>query len=68
MKATINILAILTGILLFSTLVCGLWLRYSGEVIEDSSKVFHLSIGVATVLFTALTLVLAVVQVNRLMV
>lgn len=66
MKATINILAILTGIMLFSTLVCGLWIRYSGEVIEDSSITFHLSIGVVAVLFAAATLVLAVVQVNRL--
>ena len=66
MKATINILTIITAILLFSTLVCGLWMRYSGEIIEDSSKVLHLSAGVMTVLFAATTLVLAVVQVNRL--
>ena len=30
-----KVLVIVTGLLLFSTVVCGLWIRYSGEVVDD---------------------------------
>lgn len=46
MKITILILEIFTGLLFFTTIVCGLWLRYSGEVITQSSKNFHMISGV----------------------
>jgi hypothetical protein len=66
MKTITLIAAILTGLLLFSSLVCGLWLRYSGEPVEESSLTFHMLIGLATALVAALTAILAVVNVFRL--
>lgn len=65
MKTVILILAIVSGLLIFSTTVCGLWIRYSGEA-DESSTSFHLGIGVLTGLSTLLTLVLAVVRVFQL--
>lgn len=50
MKVLTMVLAILAVLLLFSTVVCGLWLRYSGEVIEESSRQFHMVIGLAAAL------------------
>ena len=66
MKTTIIITAILTGLLLFSTIVCGLWIRNSGELVEESSIIFHMVIGLATALVTAGTVILALVSVYRL--
>ena len=60
MKTMMIILAILSALLLFSTVVCGLWIRYSGEVVEDSSITFHLVIGLATAVVSVVTLALAV--------
>ena len=50
MKVLTMVLAILAVLLLFSTVVCGLWLRYSGEVIEESSRQFHMVIGLTAAL------------------
>ena len=61
MKTVLLILAILSGVLLLSTAVCGLWIRYSGEA-DESSTQFHLLIGLASVAVTAVTLVLAVLR------
>ncbi|HEY5670181.1 MAG TPA: hypothetical protein VIS10_09310 [Anaerolineales bacterium] len=62
MKTALIISAILTGLLLFSTLICGFWLRYSGEEITKSSLDFHMMIALATTLATLTTVVLAVVR------
>jgi hypothetical protein len=43
------VLGSIKGLLLFSTLVCGLWTR-GQDVVEMSSRNFHRSIGVATVI------------------
>ncbi|MCP4541052.1 MAG: hypothetical protein GY832_28280 [Chloroflexi bacterium] len=55
------IMAILTGLLLFSTVVCGLWIRYSGEA-DNGSISFHMVIGIATAIATAVTIVLSVIR------
>jgi hypothetical protein len=60
MKTMMVVLAILSALLLFSTVMCGLWIRYSGEVVEDSSITFHLGIGLATAVVSVVTLALAV--------
>ena len=65
MRTLTLILGILTGLLLASTLICGLWMR-AQEVVDPSSISFHMTIGVAAALVAALTLVLSVSQVMRL--
>jgi len=62
MKTIFIISAIATGLLMFSTMVCGLWLRYSGQEIAKSSLDLHLVIGLATAAATLATIVLAFVK------
>ena len=66
MKTTLLIMAIVTGLLIFSTTICGLWIRYSGEEIVQSSLNFHLGIGITTGVFTTITLLLAMITIFRL--
>ncbi len=56
-----TILAIITGILLLSTLICGLWIRYSGEA-DDSSVSFHMGIASLTVVVGLITSVLVIIN------
>jgi hypothetical protein len=58
MKTTILIMEIITGLLFFTTIVCGLWLQYSGAGITQSNKYFHMAAGLLTSLATAITVVL----------
>lgn len=53
------ILAVVTALLLFSTLVCGLWLKYAGSAVTDraSSIQFHTGIGIAAVVFAFMTII-----------
>lgn len=46
----------LTLVLLASTLICGFWLRYSGQKVEDSALNFHMWIAVASVASVVVTL------------
>ena len=50
-----TIMISVTGLLLFSTIVCGLWLRYSGEEINNNNLNFHMILGILTALFTIIT-------------
>jgi hypothetical protein len=61
MKTTLIILAILTGLMMLFTVICGLWM-HAQEEIDPSSVNFHLGMALVTVLLTAITLVLAVKQ------
>jgi len=54
MKITSLILTSITGLLLFSTTVCGLWLRSKGVTPEGVS--FHVKIALATVAFAVVTI------------
>lgn len=62
MKTLLFILTITTGLLLFSTIICGLWLRSSSENFTVSSLNFHTMIGIATAIIAMLTIILAVVR------
>ncbi len=69
MKTVILILAAITAILWLSTAICGLWIRYSGQVPPEelnSSLNFHLGIAVLSVVFTAVTMILSVSEVYKL--
>ena len=62
MKTILIISAILTGVLIFSTVVCGLWLRYSGQEIAKSSLDFHMVIGLLTCAAMVATTVMALAR------
>ncbi len=48
----------ITGILLFNTIVCGIWMRYSGTLIREANKNFHMASGILTAVFVAVTMFL----------
>ncbi|HYE09895.1 MAG TPA: hypothetical protein VEF53_06935 [Patescibacteria group bacterium] len=64
MKIFSLIIAIITGLLLFSTLVCGLWIR-ANKVTEMSSLNFHMIIGIASVIFSFIAVILLVILALR---
>jgi hypothetical protein len=49
---------LLTLVLLASTLICGFWLRYSGQKVDESALNFHASIALASVASVVVTFVL----------
>ena len=55
MKTLALVVSVVTGVLLFSTVVCGLWLRFSGEEITAGSRLFHMVSG----LLTAVSIIIA---------
>ena len=67
MKTIMIITAVVTGLLIFSTVVCGLWLRFSPDI-EDiaSSKNFHMTIGLLTAAASIVSVVVGLVAVNKL--
>lgn len=65
MKTTIIILDAVTGLLIFSTLICGLWIKAQPKI-DPSSVSFHLGIALLTTGFVVVTLVVASVAVFRL--
>jgi fumarate reductase subunit D len=59
MKTFSLITAIITGLLLLSTLICGLWIR-ANKVTDASSLNFHMNIGIASVIFGLVTVILLI--------
>lgn len=62
-KATI-ISAVITVLLLLSTMICGLWLR-ANNISDPCSFDFHINCGIAAVGFSVITLCLAIVTFSR---
>ena len=60
MKTTVIALDLLVALLLFSTLICGVWI-YKQPVVEASSIRFHMTIGISTVVAVTLALIVATV-------
>jgi len=56
MKPIHTLLISLTGILLLNTIVCGIWMRYSGTIIKEADKNFHMVSGILTAIFVAATI------------
>lgn len=54
-----RLLVTLTLVLLASTLICGFWLRYSGQAIEESALNFHMTIALLTTASVLATIVAA---------
>ena len=56
---TLQIISVcITGLFMISTLVCGLWMRYSGEVLTEGSKTFHMLSGILTSLLVLISVFL----------
>lgn len=53
------IMGIATAVLMFFTLICGLWMRstYPGTVVPESSIQFHMWMGAATAISLLVTVV-----------
>lgn len=63
MRTVELLVAVVSGLLLLSTLICGLWMRYSMPQPPDASAVsFHVRLGIATVVFGFATVVLVFVR------
>lgn len=60
MKPIHTILISITGILLINAIVCGVWMRYSGVIIKEADKNFHMVSGILTAIFVAVTIFLMV--------
>jgi len=58
MKPMHTLLMSITGILLLNTMVCGIWMRYSGAIVKEADKNFHMVSGILTALFVAVTIFL----------
>lgn len=59
MRSAVVLLDVIAALLLFSTLICGVWIA-NQPVVEASSVRFHMMIGISTV--AAVTLALAVMS------
>ena len=63
MRAWTIIFVVLTMLLLFCTLVCGLWIGANGG--DASSADFHRMLGIATVISSFAVCILALVAVRK---
>ena len=63
MKTFVIVLSIITGLLLFSTTVCGLWIHGQGAKLADYAGAirFHIQIGATTAVIGMATVVATLV-------
>ncbi|HTX78618.1 MAG TPA: hypothetical protein VMC62_03070 [Longilinea sp.] len=61
MKIAINILAVVSTLLLLFTLICGLWMK-AQPAVDPSSVNFHVTLAIAAVVVTVITLVLVFIR------
>ncbi len=61
MKTLCFVIGIITGLLLLSTLTCGLWIK-ANHVTDVSSLKFHMGIGIWSVIFGLVSVILLFVQ------
>lgn len=64
MKLFTSIMAIMSLIFIFSTLLCGLWIRNKG-LLDEGSITFHAKLGIATVIISIITIIMLLVQLAR---
>ena len=64
MKIATLISAIITALLMLSTMMCGLWIR-ANNITDPSSFDFHVNCGIAAVIFSLITLVMVIVMLAR---
>jgi len=68
MKTVLMIISIITGLLLFSTTVCGMWIsKHNLNPAEYASSIrFHGNIALATALSGMVLVILVLINVKRL--
>ncbi len=68
MKTILMIVSIITGLLLFSTTICGMWIRRQSLSAEEyaASVGFHANIAYATALFGIVLVILVILNIRRL--
>lgn len=64
MKNATLISAIITALLMTSTMICGLWMK-SNNITDPSSFGFHTACGIASVVFSFITLALLITMLKR---
>jgi hypothetical protein len=65
MKTVVIVLDIVTGLMIASTVICGLWMK-AQPTVDPSSIGFHMGIALLAAAFVAVTLVVSTVAVYRL--
>lgn len=65
MKAISLVTASITILLLLSTLICGLWIKSHNLTNDIQSLVFHMKVGIASVIFGSASAILLVIQVMK---
>lgn len=61
MKTLCILIGSLTGLLLLSTLICGLWIK-THHLTDAESLKFHMNIGMVSVFFGLISVILLFVQ------
>lgn len=64
MKIVTLISAVITALLMTSTMICGLWMR-SNNITDPSSFGFHMTCGISAVVFSLITLVMVIVMLTH---
>ncbi len=65
MKTAALISSIATGLLMLSTMICGLWIK-ANDITDPGSLNFHVNSGIASVVFSFITLFLVIRMLFRL--
>ena len=63
MKTFIIVVTILTALLFFSTLVCGLWIK-ANDVTEISSIKFHMTVGISSFVMFAVMVIAVLIKIK----
>lgn len=64
MKTISIIIGIITGLMLISTLICGLWIR-SNKITDVTSIDFHFKLGTASVILSIITIVTLLIHIIK---
>lgn len=64
MKIATLISAIITALLLLTTMICGLWIRANG-ITDPSSFDFHINCGIASMVFSLVTMMMVIIMLVR---
>lgn len=65
MRMVSLVIAIITVVLLLSTLLCGSWIHAKGLATDVEATAFHMKIGIASVVFGLLTAALLILKLVR---
>ncbi len=64
MKIVFVVISVITGFLLLSTMICGLWIK-ANNIKDASSLNFHMNIGIASVIFGVVSVVTGIILVLK---